>query len=145
MNELTFAFARTEDETRVRELLTASGLPDEDIAPHLGQFILANIGDELVGCIGLEIAGDCGLLRSLAVVSSRRSIGLGTQLCGRLEDYARRRGFRTLYLMTTTAAEYFARRGYERVERGLAPEPIRGTRQFSDLCPSSAVLMKTSL
>ena len=103
---LTFAFARPEDETQVRELLIASGLPDADAGPHLGNFILAKVGTELAGCIGLEIARDCGLLRSLAVAPQHRSLGLGAQLCDRLEEHAGRLGFRTLYLMTTTAAGY---------------------------------------
>ena len=145
MSEVVFLSAQPEDEPNVRKLLTASGLPDEDIAPHLQHFILAKAGAELVGCIGLETAGDYGLLRSLAVASSHRSRGLGAQLSALVEDQARGRGFRTLYLMTTTAAQYFERRGYEPVDRELAPGPIRTTRQFTSLCPSTAVLMKITL
>lgn len=145
MNEIRFEMAQPEDEAKVRELLITSGLPDEDIAPHFKQFIVAKFRTEPVGCVGLEISGDCALLRSLAVVPSRRSRGLAAELCARLEESARSRGFRTLYLLTTTAADYFSRRGYQRVERTAAPAAIRATRQFTDLCPSTAVLMKIEL
>lgn len=145
LSALAYSFAIPEDEAQVRELLIASGLPDADISPHLSRFIVAKDGHRIVGCIGLEIAEDCGLLRSLAVAAPYRSLGVGSQLCDRLVDYARTLGFQTLYLMTTTAAEYFAQRGYERLDRALAPEAIRSTRQFIDLCPSSAIVMKTAL
>src|SRR3972149_3340150 len=139
MNGLTFSFAGPEEEARIRELLVASGLPDEDVGSHLPHFILATSGALLVGCIGLELAGDSGLLRSLAVSPDFRSKGLGEELCRRIEEYARGHGYRMLYLLTISAAPYFQRRGYEPIDRSLAPQGIRRTEQFRSLCPSSAV------
>jgi nicotinamidase-related amidase len=49
LSELTFAFARVENETQVRELLTESGLPDEDIAPHLRQ--LSQVLERIAGLL----------------------------------------------------------------------------------------------
>jgi amino-acid N-acetyltransferase len=46
-----------------------------------------------------------------------------------------------LYLLTTTAREFFAGRGYRAIDRADAPERIRGTTEFSDLCPASATAM----
>lgn len=69
----------------------------------------------------------------------------GTALCDRLEDRASADGVETLYLLTTTAAEFFADRGYVAVERSGAPDAIRGTTEFADLCPSSATCMAKSL
>jgi amino-acid N-acetyltransferase len=51
----------------------------------------------------------------------------------------------TLYLLTTTAAAFFARHGYETVERDTVPARIRGTTEFDDLCPDSAVCMRKRL
>jgi hypothetical protein len=45
------------------------------------------------------------------------------------------------YLLTTSAADFFAHLGYKRVDRGEAPENIRATSEFSQLCPVSSVLM----
>lgn len=54
-------------------------------------------------------------------------------------------GVETLYLLTTTAAGFFADRGYERVDRSVVPAPVRGTTQFSTLCPESATVMRKGL
>jgi hypothetical protein len=43
--------------------------------------------------------------------------------------------------LTTTAAGYFERRGYVRVERHALPGPIRRSEEFTQLCPASAVAM----
>ncbi len=52
-----------------------------------------------------------------------------------------RSGVRSLFLLTTTAEEFFGQRGYARVARESAPETIRSTREFADICPASSVLM----
>jgi len=57
------------------------------------------------------------------------------------EDFARQRGYRAIYLLTTDASEFFAARGYQRVDREQAPASVRATSQFSALCPASSILM----
>jgi len=88
---------------------------------------------------------DDGLLRSLVVERPARGTGLGTAICDRLEAIARGDGIDTLYLLTTTAPEFFAARGYAEIERAEAPDAIRGTTEFEDLCPASATAMRKSL
>jgi N-acetylglutamate synthase-like GNAT family acetyltransferase len=51
----------------------------------------------------------------------------------------------SLYLLTTSAAPYFARHGYQVLVREQAPQAIRHSKQFADLCPSSATLMHKDL
>jgi amino-acid N-acetyltransferase len=48
---------------------------------------------------------------------------------------------REIYLLTTTAAEFFTHLGYRQVDRALAPAAIASTKEFSSLCPSTAVFM----
>lgn len=98
-----------------------------------------------VGVGGLEIYGDVGLLRSVAVERSARGRGFGTAVCKGLEARAREEAVETLYLLTTTAADFFADRGYEAVDRAAAPAAIQGTAEFDDLCPATATCMRTSL
>ena len=63
---ISLSLARPEDEEDVRALLVASGLPHQDIGPHLGSFVVAREGTRLVASVGLEVVGgDVGLLRSL--------------------------------------------------------------------------------
>ena len=56
-----------------------------------------------------------------------------------------KQGIKTLYLLTTTAAQFFAKRGYEAVPRSEAPAAIAATAQFSDLCPASSAFMRKAL
>ena len=46
-----------------------------------------------------------------------------------------------LYLLTTTADEFFQKPGLEKIDREQTPQEIRKSRQFSDICPESAVIM----
>ena len=61
------------------------------------------------------------------------------------EREARTRGVQTFYLLTTTAEAFFLRCGYVHAERTQAPEGIRATREFADICPASSVFMTKRL
>ena len=98
-----------------------------------------------MGVVGVEVYGSVGLLRSLAVEPSHRKSGLGVSLVSNAETWAAEQGVETLYLLTTTAAQFFARRGYEAVPRSEAPAAIAATAQFSDLCPASSTFMRKVL
>lgn len=126
----------------VGALLGAHGLPVEDItASMLPDFAVASSHGEPCGVVGLQRDGDVALLRSLAVSHQARGRGLGAALVAEAERVARAHGVRTLYLLTTDAAPFFARLGYAAIPRRDAPEPIRATAQFSSIVCSSATLM----
>ena len=93
------------------------------------------------GVVGLELFGAIALLRSLAVVSSRQRVGLGSKLVAHAEDYARSHGIKSLYLLTNTAESFFKHRGYKRTGRDDAPPAIRETKEFSEICPVSSAFM----
>ena len=127
-------------------LLDAAGLPVEDIgAKAPGAFLAAAVGDALVGFVGLEQFGGVGLLRSLIVDPAFRSAGLGRVLVAALESHAGARGISELWLLTIDADRWFAGLDYVVRERADAPDSIRDTREFSELCPDDAVLMSKSL
>ena len=129
----------------VRELITASDLPAGDLESPGIEFLAAGTRHAVNGVVGLEAYGDVGLLRSLAVRGERRGKGHGQALVAAIESHAARRGVRTLYLLTTTAAPFFARLGYQPADRAAAPDAIRKTREFSQLCPSTAAFMAKAL
>jgi amino-acid N-acetyltransferase len=137
-----FDFAEPTDERQIRTLLFNSSLPFQDIQEHISHFITARNEDELIGCIGLEVHGKYGLLRSLAVVENYRGNGIGEILCKRLLEYAQQRSVQEVYLLTTTAADFFRKRGFSNVDRSDAPGEIKATLEFTSLCPSSSTLMK---
>ena len=71
--------------------------------------------------------------------------GLGKTCGSAFVTNASRRGIRRLYLLTTTPEKLFARWGFQRVERDAVPDAIRGTAEFTSLCPITAVVMALDL
>lgn len=69
------------DSCAARKLLTAAGLPVEDLAGDFSEgFIVAETTAELVGIIGLDAYGETGLLRSLVVEGSVLAISWSMNL-----------------------------------------------------------------
>ena len=104
-------------------------------------FLVCRDDRGVIGAVGIELFGSIALLRSLVVADSFRRDGLGERLAAAAEALARRLGARSIYLLTTSAERFFAKRGYRELPRTEAPPEIRGTTQFRSLCPSTAVLM----
>ena len=129
------------DAAAVVRLLRDCDLPTADVAQHLPHFFVARSNGALVGVVGVQPAGQEGLLRSLAVAADFRGQGIARALCARAAEHAPRQGIRTLYLLTTTASAFFAGLGFEGVQRATVPQSIRSTLEFSTLCPGSAVVM----
>ena len=135
-----------EDLAVVTAWLDAAGLPTADLtAAHMENFLVAVGNETPVGMVGLEELGDVGLLRSLVVDPGTRSAGIGRQLVAALEANAVSKGITELWLLTIDADRYFAALGYETEERRSAPESVRGSKEFSALCPDDAVLMRKRL
>ncbi|NBC25547.1 MAG: GNAT family N-acetyltransferase [Bacteroidetes bacterium] len=129
--------------SEIGSLLKYCKLPVEDLTGDASVLFLEEWAQgELAGVVGIEVFDDAGLLRSLAVRPSYRGYGLGTRLVHRAEAQAAEIGIRTLWLLTDSAAEFFELLDYERAERSSAPEEIKQSAQFRDLCPESAVLMR---
>lgn len=131
--------------SHVETLLERNGLPSQDVRSKSVEFYLGIADGESVGIVGLETDESDGLLRSLVVERSARGNGFGTALCERVEARAAANDVERLYLLTTTAADFFAGRGYVEIERDAVPDPIRETREFTDLCPATATCLKKSL
>lgn len=134
--------ARPEEKEMVVSLLKEADLLTEDLSDGLRNFLLAKQGGVLVGVAGLELLGNVGLLRSVAVSPTHQGKGIAGQLVAQLLSDADKQGLQEIYLITTTADRYFDRYGFAPVNREQVPEAIQQTKQFSGLCPSSAVVMK---
>ena len=130
----------------VTALLSEAKLPSADItAAHLEHFFFCGARSAPTGIVGLELYGVNALLRSLVVAPGGRLIGTGAILLAHVERYARTRGVESLYLLTATAEAYFARHGYQQIDRGQAPPAIRATGEFAGLCPTTSTLMVKQL
>lgn len=145
MAETEFILADAGAAEPITQLLLECGLPYKDISNHLHNFILANRSGRTIGVVGLELYGRIALLRSLAVAVPDRGQGLARALFTRAAAHALLQGVNALYLLTTTAAGFFAKLGFSQVERNNAPEAIRHTREFQSICPATAVCMVKDL
>lgn len=139
--------ARSGDLVAIRRLLSDNNLPDSDLTTaHLPLFGVVRELDQLQGTVGLELVDrQVGLLRSLVVARRYRARGLGRLLLEYCEHLSRQRGVRTLYLLTTTAADWFTTRGYSTLSRDAVPRALQATTEFRELCPASALCMKKDL
>lgn len=147
MNGATLTLRRADDDSLsyVESLLDENGLPSRDVRSKPDCFYVGYADGDAVGVGGVEAYGPDALLRSVVVAESKRGEGFGTALCDALEAEARAEGVETLFLLTTTASDFFADRGYAEIERTDAPDAVRETTEFDDLCPATASCMRKSL
>ena len=137
--------AAPDDLPSILSLLGEANLPTQGVEPRaLPDFIVADRDGKLVGVVGLEIYRDSALLRSAAVDPRWRGTGVGRALIERALDLSRQRGIQDVYLLTTTAEQYFPRFGFCCVNRESVPEAVRGSVEFREACPASAVVMRKS-
>jgi amino-acid N-acetyltransferase len=136
-----FATATQADLENILELIGQNNLPKAGVAEHLQNFIVALEQDNLIGCAGLEIHADAGLLRSVAVASDYQKQGLGTTLTEGILDLAEHHRLSTVSLLTETAKDYFPRFGFAEVSRADLPSSLKNSEEFKGACPDSAVAM----
>lgn len=137
--------AQPADKEAVIALLEQGQLLTEDLPIGLPDFFIAKEEGRPVGVAGLERFGPVALLRSVAVDPQYQGKQIAAQLVGRLLQTTQASGLQDVYLITTTADRYFKRYGFQIVSRQDVPAAIQQTQQFSDLCPSSAIVMKRAL
>ncbi|MGE5277673.1 MAG: arsenic resistance N-acetyltransferase ArsN2 [Acidobacteriota bacterium] len=133
------------EEDALRSLLARCGLPEAGVLDHRSTALVAREGGRLVGSAVLEIYSGGALLRSVAVESDRRGLGLGVRLTEEALALARRRGLPRVYLLTETAAEFFPRFGFRKVSREKVPASVRASLEFTTACPQSALVMEREL
>ena len=114
--------ARPHDLRGALDLLGRAELTDQDVSEGWGHYFVVREDDgRVVGVAGLELHGEDGLLRSVAVDVDYRGQGLAAALVEAVVQRAARVGLRSVYLLTTTARDYFARRGFADSPRERRP------------------------
>ena len=141
----TLRAAKPTDFSAVERLLKANELPLAGVPKSLDDFVVAEVKGEVVGVAGLETCCDDALLRSVAVDKEWRSKGVGRALVQRAIADAESRGFRALYLLTTSAEQYFPSFGFHQIDRTAAPPSIQENEQFTTTCSSTAIVMEREL
>jgi protein-tyrosine-phosphatase/N-acetylglutamate synthase-like GNAT family acetyltransferase len=138
--------ARADDLDAVRALAEQGELPVDGLTdqfPH--RHVVARRGDAIVGAAGLEIHGDAGVLRSVMVAPAARGTGLGVALTAERLTDARARGLDAVYLLTTTAADFYARFGFRAFPRAAVPAAVAQCPEFASICPSTAACLALPL
>ena len=135
--------ARPHDLRDALELLGRAELTGQDVAEGWGHYFVVREDDgRVVGVAGLEVHGEDGLLRSVAVDPAYRGQGLAGRLVAAVLDRAALLRLRDVYLLTTIAGGFFARHGFVACPRDAAPAAIQASWEFRAGCPATAVFMK---
>ena len=135
--------ARPHDLRDALELLGRAELTGQDVAEGWGHYFVVREDDgRVVGVAGLEVHGEDGLLRSVAVDPAYRGQGLAARLVAAVLERATLLRLGDLYLLTTTASGFFARHGFAECSRDDAPAAIQASWEYRAGCPATAVLMK---
>ena len=133
--------ATNRDLDAVEGLLSANDLPLDGVKENLSGFIVAEEGGRVIGAVGLEKFGSVALLRSAVVSEGRRGGGVGRRLVEHILDYAESDGIEELFLLTTTAENYFPRFGFTRTTRSAVPPTVKASAEFRGACPDTALVM----
>lgn len=141
----TIQEAQISDYPRIKELLRACDLHESDIKSQNQSFFVIKENDAILATACIEAYGSNAIFRSFAVESKHRNQQLGTSLYKHVLDTIRNDGINSLYLLTTTASDYFAKQGWIRIKRNTVPKEVQQSSEFSEICPSSAICMFLAL
>ena len=138
--------ARADDLAAITALLTAAALALAGVDARFPDgYVVAIRAGAVVGAAGLEIHGDAGVLRSVVVDPAARGLGLGQALSADRVAAARACGLAAVYLLTTTAADFYLRLGFAPCARAEVPAAIAGSIEFASVCPASAACLRLDL
>jgi amino-acid N-acetyltransferase len=60
-------------------------------------------------------------------------------------NIAQRCDMKAVFLLTTTAEQFFPRLGFEPISRADVPESVQASVEFQSACPASATVMRKQL
>jgi amino-acid N-acetyltransferase len=145
MTHVVIGPASAVDYEVIAALLEIERLPLAGLQDHFDHILVARDGTRIVGCAALELYEDGALLRSVAVEAAHRGTGLGSELTRAALRLAEEHGIGAVYLLTTTAERFFPKFGFEAIDRADVPDSVMRSAEFTRACPSSAIVMRTSL
>jgi len=144
-NSIKIRSAKDSDCLAIEDLLQSVDLPIAGVKEHLQHFIMMKDDGAVMGVAGLEIYETKALLRSLAVAGKEQGKGLGKTLYAAILKKAQSLGIDEIYLLTETAAAFFAKQGFEYVSREFVDSQVKASVEFQSVCPKSAACMRLKL
>jgi len=145
MSSIEINNLQEKDFPKILVLLKECDLPVSDINFDKQEFLVAEINSEIVGSIALEKYGKNGILRSFAVRKAYRNQKIGEKLYNKTIALSKSSGIEQLYLLTTTAEQYFKKVGWKVIDRTKVPEEISSSTEFASVCPSISICMKSEI
>ena len=125
---------QTRDLVGVAAMLTAAGMTTEGITWPAGCYLMAYLGREPVGVVGIETKVDAALMRSLVVIEPMRRRGVGKALVEAARAAAHTRGGRRLYCFADGVAnDYLKRFGFKPASIGEVQNVLSGTFMVDNL------------
>ncbi|CAF2032759.1 hypothetical protein HID58_078816 [Brassica napus] len=117
---------------------------DEELLQALDSFVVVEREGQIIACAALFpfFQDKCGEVAAIAVASDCRGQGQGDKLLDYMEKKASSLGLDTLFLLTTRAADWFVRRGFQECSIEVIPETRR---QRINLSRKSKYYMKKLL
>lgn len=129
----------------IEKILQKENLPYQDVKAENIQFYRAFSNADFVGIVGLENYSNVALLRSMIVFDKFRNKGYGRRIVMQILEEATAKGIKEIFILTTTAKDFFEHLGFEVMERENVPHDIKSTTEFTSLCPASATCMHINL
>lgn len=129
----------------VKELLLSSNLPTSDLNNAPIHFFGMKKNNKLIVTGALEVYGNNAVLRSVAVSNNFQNNGYGKQIVRYLEEVALEMKISHLFLLTTSAENFFKKLKYLPIQRHSCPPKILSSSQFTDICPQSSVCLFKNL
>jgi len=102
---------QTQDLAQVAAILEASGIRTAGLTRPAACYLLAYLGAEPVGAVGVETVVDAALMRVLAVRGPMRRHGIGAALVAAARKAAHTRGARRLFALAPDG-DYLRRFGF---------------------------------
>lgn len=104
---LTFERATIDDVPELTQVIVEANLPAMFIEEFIGGFAVARQSGRIIAAGGMEVYGDAGFLRSIAVVREARGLGLGRNIADLLRADARASRLQHLFLFTQDAYTFW--------------------------------------
>jgi N-acetylglutamate synthase-like GNAT family acetyltransferase len=113
------------DAQSIHELLTDCDLSILEVLEPGTVYLIARLGEKVVGVCGLEFDGRSALLRSVAVDNGARGRGIAKALIDDALLELHRRGIRVLFLFSKDTGAYFENLGWVEVPVIEAADALR--------------------
>jgi amino-acid N-acetyltransferase len=136
--------ARLEDKECISLLLLGFELPLDGLEDSR-MWVLQENNGSVQGVAGLEVWEGKGLLRSVAVNKNLQNRGYGSALVKHVINEAKKNGIHELFLLTTTAPDFFRKLGFKEDNCESVTGRITNSMEFKGACPKTAILMHLSL